>query len=183
MYKNALTTAGVKDADIIVAGPTGISGTAALVGIFKACSREITGEVIDDSIVDVALNEIVVTGQLEESMEGLTDREVEEFVAYIKSVIAEKDLSDEAEINEVIDEACKKYNVTLNEGERRQIVDLLLKITSLGIDLDGLADYAKTLYDSFKNEGGGGSGIFAKIVDAIADMFSSIGDFFRSLFS
>ncbi len=182
MYKNALTTAGVKDADIIVAGPTGISGTAALVGIFKAY-QEITGEVIDDSIVDVALNEIVVTGQLEESMEGLTDREVEEFVAYIKSVIAEKDLSDEAEINEVIDEACKKYNVTLNEGERRQIVDLLLKITSLGIDLDGLADYAKTLYDSFKNEGGGGSGIFAKIVDAIADMFSSIGDFFRSLFS
>ena len=36
MYKNALTTAGVTDADIIVAGPTGISGTAALVGILKA---------------------------------------------------------------------------------------------------------------------------------------------------
>ncbi len=182
MYKNALTTAGVKDADIIVAGPAGISGTAALVGIFKAY-QEITGEVIDDSIVDVALNEIVVTGRLEESMEGLTDQEVEEFVAYIKSVIAEKDLSDEAGINEVIDEACEKYNVTLNEEERRQIIDLLLKITSLGIDLDGLVDYARTLYDSFKNDGGSGSGIFAKIMDAISDMFSSIGDFFRSLFS
>ena len=36
MYKNALTTAGITDADIIVAGPKPISGTAALVGIFEA---------------------------------------------------------------------------------------------------------------------------------------------------
>ena len=36
MYKNALVTAGIEDADIIVAGPKNISGTAALVGVFKA---------------------------------------------------------------------------------------------------------------------------------------------------
>ena len=32
MYENALATAGIKDADIVVAGPFKISGTAALVG-------------------------------------------------------------------------------------------------------------------------------------------------------
>ena len=36
MYRNALLTAGVEDADITVAGPYSISGTAALVGAIKA---------------------------------------------------------------------------------------------------------------------------------------------------
>ena len=36
MYRNALITAGVEDADIIVAAPTQISGTAALIGALKA---------------------------------------------------------------------------------------------------------------------------------------------------
>ena len=36
MYKNALATAGIADAKIIVAGPFPISGTAALVGTLKA---------------------------------------------------------------------------------------------------------------------------------------------------
>ena len=36
MYENALSTAGLKNAKIIVAGPFNISGTAALVGAMKA---------------------------------------------------------------------------------------------------------------------------------------------------
>ena len=179
MYKNALVTAGITDADIIVAGPTGISGTAALVGVFKAY-QEMTGQVIDAEVIDVALHELVVTGELEASIEGLTDEEVEEFIAYIKSVIAENDLSDEASINRVIDEACEKYGVVLSDSERQQIVDLLLKLTSLGIDLDGLVDYAHSLYNSYKN--GGGSGILWSIGNFFSDLFTAIGDFFKGLF-
>lgn len=180
MYKNALTTAGVTDADIIVAGPQKISGTAALVGIFKAY-QEMTGETIDDSVVDAALNELVITGQLEDSIEGLSSEEVEEFIAYIKSIIAKNNLSDEESINEAIDEACDKYDVTLSDEERQQIVDLLLKITSLGIDLNGLVDYAASLYNSFKN--GGNGGILSSIGTFFSNVFSAIGDFFKNLFS
>lgn len=181
MYKNALATAGITDADIIVAGPTGISGTAALVGIFKAY-EEMTGEEVDETVVDAALNELVITGQLEASIEGLTDEEVEEFIAYIKSVIAENDLSDEASINEVIDEACDKYGVTLSDAERQQIIDLLLKITSLGIDLDGLVDYAQSLYNSYKN-GGSNDGVLSSIGSFFTNAFTAIADFFKGLFS
>ena len=180
MYKNALATAGITDADIIVAGPTGISGTAALVGIFKAY-QEMTGETVDDAVVDAALNELVITGQLESVLEGVSDEEVEEFIAYIKAVVAENDLKDEASINEVIDEACEKYGVTLNDSERQQIVDLLLKITSLGIDLDGLVDYAESLYNSYKS--GDSDGIFAAIADFFNNIFTAIVDFFKGLFS
>ena len=180
MYKNALTTAGITDADIIVAGPKPISGTAALVGIFEAYEA-MTGEAVQDNVVDAALNELVVTGELEASIQGLTDQEVEEFIAYIKSLIAEKGLTDEKSINEAIDEACDKYGVTLSDDERQKIVDLLLKITSLGIDLSGLVDYAASLYNSFKN-GGSSSGIMAFIGNFFGNIFSAIGEFFKNLF-
>ena len=180
MYKNALTTAGITDADIIVAGPKPISGTAALVGIFEAYEA-MTGEAVQDNVVDAALNELVVTGELEASIQGLTDQEVEEFIAYIKSLIAEKGLTDEKSINEAIDEACDKYGVTLSDDERQKIVDLLLKITSLGIDLSGLVDYAAYLYNSFKN-GGSSSGIIASIGNFFGNIFSAIGEFFKNLF-
>ena len=180
MYKNALTTAGITDADIFVAGPKPISGTAALVGIFEAYEA-MTGEAVQDNVVDAALNELVVTGELEASIQGLTDQEVEEFIAYIKSLIAEKGLTDEKSINEAIDEACDKYGVTLSDDERQKIVDLLLKITSLGIDLSGLVDYAASLYNSFKN-GGSSSGIIASIGNFFGNIFSAIGEFFKNLF-
>ncbi len=180
MYKNALTTAGITDADIIVAGPKPISGTAALVGIFKAY-EQMSGEKVQENVVDAALNELVVTGKLEDAIDGLSNEEVEEFIAYIKSVIAEKGLKDEKSINSAIDEACEKYGVTLSQDERQMIVDLLLKITSLGIDLSGLVDYASSLYNSFKN-GGTSSGILASIGSVFGKIFSSIGNFFKGLF-
>ena len=45
-------------------------------------------------------------------------------------------------------------------------MDLLLKITSLGINLDSLVDYAESLYHSFKDGGGDSS------------VLSSVGTFF-----
>ena len=183
MYKNALTTAGVTDADIIVAGPTPISGTAALVGVLKAY-QEMTGKEISDSVVDTALNELVLTGQLEDSLKGVSDAEVEEFIAYIKALIAKDDLTDDAGINGAIDEACEKYGVTLSDDERQQIIDLIKKINSLGIDLNGLVDYAESLYNSFKKgDGSSNSGIAAAVGGFFKSIISSVGDFFKKLFS
>jgi uncharacterized protein YpuA (DUF1002 family) len=75
--------------------------------------------------------------------------------------------------------------VTLSDSERQQIVDLLLKITSLGIDLNGLVDYAQSVYNSYKNGGSGNSsGIsIAAVGNFFSSLFTAIGDFFRNLFS
>lgn len=183
MYKNALATAGITDADIIVAGPKGISGTAALVGVFKAY-EEMTGEDVGDNVVDAALHELVITGELEAAIDGLSNEEVEEFIAYIKSVIAQNDLSDAQSIDKVISEACEKYGVTLSDTERQQIIDLLLKITSLGINLDGLVDYAQSLYHSYRDGGGSSAGgVLASVGNFLSNAFTAIADFFKGLFS
>ena len=52
MYRNALITAGIKNADVKVAGPFKISGTAALVGVMKAY-EEMTGKKIPEKSKDV----------------------------------------------------------------------------------------------------------------------------------
>ena len=61
MYENALATAGIENADIKVAGPFNISGTAALVGAIKAYEN-MTGEEVKKENADTATNELVVTG-------------------------------------------------------------------------------------------------------------------------
>ena len=73
--------------------------------------------------------------------------------------------------------------VTIPEGYSvQQIVDLLLKITSLGINLDSLVDYAESLYHSFK-DGGGDSSVLSSVGTFFSNVFSSIADFFKGLFS
>lgn len=172
MYKNALATAGIENADIIVAAPFPISGTAALVGIFKAY-KEMTGDEVDEENIDAALNELVVTGALKDAAGGDAD-EIEELMAYVKQAVVEHDMSDETEIREVIAEACDKFQVTLTEDEVNQIVQLMLKISELDLDIDSLLNAAKSIYDKIGND----SSFWAKL----GDMLSSLLDALKSIF-
>lgn len=176
MYKNALATAGIQDADIIVAAPTAISGTAALVGIFKAY-KEMTGDEIDEESIDTALHELVLTGNIESS-NGADSDEVEALFAYVKQAVVEHDMSDEGEIREAIAEGCEKFNVVLTEEEKDQIVELMLKISELDLDVDSLLNAAQSIYDSFKN-GGDIGGFFSRI----GKWFGGLFEKFLSIFS
>lgn len=172
MYKNALATAGLKDADIIVAGPTPISGTAALIGAMKAYS-EITGEPVDEESLDAAMNEIVVTGELADIIQGADDGEVEEFMAYVKQKVLEGGLKDESSIRDCIDEALDKYDFTMTDDEKDQLTSVLLKISKLDINVDSLIDQAKSLYDQIKNSDDA-QGFIAKIIQGIRDFFKNL---------
>ena len=160
MYKNALATAGLEDADIIVAGPSPISGTAALIGAMKAYSQ-MTGEPVDEESLDAAMNEIVVTGELANLIAGADDGEVEEFIAYVKQKVLEGGLKDESSIRKCIDDALKKYDFSMTDDEKNELTSVLLKISKLDIDVDSLLDQAKSLYDQIKNSDDA-QGFFAK---------------------
>jgi uncharacterized protein YpuA (DUF1002 family) len=53
MYKNALATAGITNAKVIVAAYKPVSGTGALTGIYKAY-EDITGDVLEETVKSVA---------------------------------------------------------------------------------------------------------------------------------
>ena len=101
MYRNALLTAGIEDADITVAGPFSISGTAALVGAIKAYET-MTGEEIDDENLDAANDELVLTGKL---VEDIGDSEkAEDLMALVKQEVAENKLTSAEDIQNVVDQ-------------------------------------------------------------------------------
>ena len=172
MYKNALATAGIENADIIVAAPFPISGTAALVGVFKAY-KEMTGDEIDEENIDAALHELVVTGALESS--GADYDEVEGLIAYVKQAVVEHDLSDESEIRKAIEEGCKKFDLTLTDEEREEVVKLMKKISELDLDLDGLLNAAQSIYDKISNADGG---FWAKIRELLDTIIAKIKELF-----
>ena len=105
MYQNALATAGVTDADVRVAGPFNISGTAALVGAMEAYSN-MTGETLKAENADAATEELVTTSDLGEA---IGDKEqAEELVGAVKEAVVSQDLSDPEEIEAVVDDAAKR---------------------------------------------------------------------------
>ena len=60
MYRNALLTAGVQDAKVIVAAPMPISGTAALIGAVKAYETY-SGTTVSDEAINAATDELVLS--------------------------------------------------------------------------------------------------------------------------
>lgn len=148
MYKNALLTAGVEDADIIVAAPTQISGTAALIGALKAYA-EMTDTEVSEEALDTSLNELVTTGELEESIDGASSEEVEGLIAFIKAELNGKKLNTREDIEDAVRQAVKDYEngkVELSEEEIQKIVDIMVKIKDLGLDYGTLLDEAAKLY-------------------------------------
>lgn len=178
MYRNALLTAGVEDADIMVVGPSQISGTAGLIGAVKAY-EQVSGEPISDETLDTAMNELVTTGEL--VTKSASDEEVEALIAYIKAKLAAGELETEDDIRKAIKEGEQKFGVSLDESEEQQIVDFMLKIKKLGLDPNVLLDQAADLYSKFGDE------LLNKATDdgffsGLGNIVNSIADFFKGLF-
>ena len=177
MYENALATAGVKDADVIVVGPFDMSGTAALIGAIKAYST-MTGKEVDTDVIDGAINEIVVTGEIGDET-GNTD-EIAGMVAYLKDQVGGKNLSD-SEITDAIDQASEKFNVTLTQEQIDQLLALLKKLQGLDLNWDNLKNQAQNLYGKLQDMGLNidtdalgqqAQGFFAKIIAFIKSLFN-----------
>lgn len=178
MYKNALATAGLEDADVIIAGPFPLSGTAALIGAMKAYA-DMEEEAIDTESLDAAMNEIVVTGELNESLGE--DVQTEEFIAYVKQKVVEGGLQSKEKIQEVISEACDKFEISLSDSEKERITALMEKIGSLDIDIDSLLEQAGSIYDSLKEMESSG-GFLSKIAAFFKQLLDAIIQFFKNLF-
>ena len=194
MYRNALITAGVTDADIMVAAPSPISGTAALIGALKAYEN-MSGKEISNDAIDTSLNELVTTGEIKDAVGD--DERAEELISYIKTVVATNDLNTKEEIEAAIRKGMVDQNVTLSEEEIAQIVDLMMKVKAMGIDYKVLAEQADDIYAKYKDDIKAGTfdinkvdikdlGLTKIIGNAITNTAKSIGSciagFFKGLF-
>lgn len=173
MYTNALVTAGISDANVVVAGPFSISGTSALVGVMQAYEK-MTGETLSDDSKDAAVNELVLTGELSEA---LGDSEAaSNLIADLKQKVAEGSIETDEEILDAIDETANSLGLSLTEDEKNQILNLLKKIASLDLDVNQLISQAQGIYNKLEEMGIDTQSIFDKIVA----FFQRILDWFKS---
>lgn len=181
MYTNALTTAGVTDAEVVVAGPFGISGTAALVGAMKAYEK-MTGETVSQENADAATNELVVTSDL---ASDIGNEKAEELMALTKQRIADGDFDTVGEIQDVVKESSEELGVTLTDEQEQALVGVFDKINGLDLDVDKLKQQAEEVYGKLQQLGldaEKASGILSKITQFFKDVADKIASFFKDLF-
>lgn len=190
MYQNALITAGVTDADVMVVGPSPISGTAALIGALKAYSQ-MSGKPVDEKALDTALDELVTTGEVKDAMGD--DEKAEELISYIKAQIAANNLNTKEEIEAAVRKGNKELNANLSEDQIKQIVDVMVKIKAMGIDFDVLAEQADKIYAKYGDQIKAGTfnledvdwndlGIGKVISNAVGNFFKDAGKSVKSFF-
>ncbi|MCR5001136.1 MAG: DUF1002 domain-containing protein [Lachnospiraceae bacterium] len=190
MYRNALITAGVENADIIVVGPSPISGTAALIGALKAYER-MSGTSVSDKALDTALNELVTTGELKQAVGN--DAKAEEIISYVKAQIAANHLETEEEIEAAIRKGMVDLDVQLSEEDIKKTVSLMMKIKAMGIDFNVLAEQADDIYAKYKDKINAGTfniddvniedlGLGKLVKNAVGGFFKEVGDTVKEFF-
>ena len=185
MYQNALATAGVENADVTVAGPTQISGTAALIGVMKAYS-EMSGEPLKAESVEAATEELVATSQIGEEL-GDTEQ-AENLIAAVKEAIVADSVSDPEKIDGIIDSAAGELNITLTDEQKQMIRDLMEKIANLDLNVEDLKAQVQGIYNKLEEMGLNISaddveGFFAQIGQWFSNIWNQITDWFSGLFN
>ena len=178
MYMNAMVTAGITDANIIVAAPFTVSGTAALTGIFKAY-EDITGNKLDDTAKLVSTQELTTTAELADEI-GSEDSTA--IVNELKLIIDEiKDMSDDELRQKIIDIAAK-YNVELTDSQIEKLIELCRAMEKL--DTSQLKEKVEQVQQYLKNainNSGGIGEFFRNLGDSISDIIDSIISFFQRI--
>ena len=176
MYTSALMTAGIYDAEVMVTAPFSVSGTAALTGIYKAY-EDITGDELDETAKEAAMDELVITAEMTDS--GIDEEDAVAIVNDMKIMLDEtSDMTDE-EVEEQIEDVAETYGYTLDQDTIDKLRELTRTLEGLDISelqeeverFRGTLDTAVQYFEESKT-----------FWQAIGDFFRAIGNFFANLF-
>ncbi len=127
MYKNALATAGIADARIMVTAPFEVSGTAALAGVYKAY-EDMTGVRLDDTAKMAGTQELTITGELAQQIGSMDSTSI---VRELKQVLAQTGSMSDEEIRSVIRDISGQYGVELSDSQVSQLISLCRSLENL----------------------------------------------------
>ncbi|NCB73935.1 MAG: DUF1002 domain-containing protein [Clostridia bacterium] len=176
MYANALVTAGISDAKLIVTSPVaGISGTAALTGVYKAY-EDITGEKLDEIAKLAGTQELVVTAELADQI-GSYDAVT--IVNELKKVLAETVNMTDDELRAEIRSIAEENDISVSDGQVEQLVSLCRSLERL--NPEELKARVEAFQDTVKKLAGAQEKI-AEIGQAMKTFFENVGKFLANIF-
>lgn len=175
MYKNALVTAGIEDAQIIVTAARPVSGTAGLGGIYKAY-EDISGRSIDEDAKQVGTQELVVTAELAEE---IGNYDAVAIVNELKKILEmTKDMTDD-EVRNEIRRIAAEYNIAITEGQVEQLLSLCRSLE--GLDSEELQRRVESVQTAVTGMARAQETV-SNIATGISNFFRAVGDFFSNLF-
>ncbi len=173
MYANALITAGIEDARVVVAAPFKVSGTAALTGIIKAFETA-SGENLKEANKATAYEEMAETSELGDR---IGQDNAEKFIFEVKKKVVAEDISDPDEIRKIIMEISADLNINLSEQDISKIVALMQKIQQLNISAGQLGSQMQNLerkVDELQNSGKEAVGLLKQLLAALENLIAMI---------
>ena len=175
MYRNALLTAGITDAKMIVAAPFPVSGTAAMAGVYKAY-EDMTGEALNTDAKTAGTQELTVTGELADELGS--DDSAQSIVGELKAMLNETAGMTDDEIRETIREIADEHNVRLTETQVQQLLDLCRALEKLNPEkLSQQAEDAKNTLQKMEDAKEKVGGFF----DTLKRAFESVKGLFDKL--
>lgn len=179
MYINAMVTAGISDANVIISAPFEVSGTAALTGIFLAY-EDITGKELSETAKIVGTQELTVTAELAEQI-GSADSTA--IVNALKLILDEtKNMTDEQLRQQIIDIAAE-YDVTLTDSQIDQLISLCRSMEKLDVsELKAKVEQVQQYLKDIANVKTTVKQFFADLGDGVTQFVNSVISFFRNLF-
>ncbi|MBR0352925.1 MAG: DUF1002 domain-containing protein [Oscillospiraceae bacterium] len=130
MYQNALETAGISDASIVVAAPFAVSGTAALTGIYKAYEH-ITGDELDADAKIVSTEELTLTGELADLIGSENAAAV---IRELKEILDETGKMSDEELKAAVKQIAAEYDLVLTDSEMNRIIRWCRRLENLNMD-------------------------------------------------
>ena len=174
MYISALATAGVTDAKVIVAAPFEVSGTAALVGVYKAY-EDMTGMKLDDLAKLVSTQELTITGELAEEIGSMDSTSI---VNDLKLMLNETEHMTDEEIRSEIIAIAGEYNVKLTDTQIRQLIDLCRSLE--GLDTNELTKRVEDVQNTLQRVSDAKTRVVG-FVQAVKKVVTSIKSFFDTI--
>ena len=174
MYKNALATAGITDAKVMVTAPYPVSGTGALTGAYKAY-EDITGTLLNETAKAVGAEELVVTGEL---AEFVGSEEAAGIIAELKTMLDQTAGMTDDEVRKEIEYIAEMYNVSLTSGQVTQILNLVRKLE--GLDEEALQNRLTSLAKTAETAGKAANTV-SRVYESVKNFFGSVGNFFCKL--
>ena len=174
MYVAALTTAGVKDAKLIVAAPFAVSGTAALAGVYKAY-EDISGEKLDDKAKTASTQELAVTAALADQIGAYGSLEI---VNELKGALDETKAMTDEQLGVRIREIAERVGVSLTDEQTQKLTGLCRSLEQL--DVEELREKVESIKDTIAKLGEAGEKVSGFMVK-VREFFASISAFFAGL--
>ena len=176
MYISALATAGITDANIVVAAPFEVSGTAALSGVYKAY-EDMTGKKLDDLAKLVSTQELTVTGELAAQIGAMDSTAI---VNELKLMLDVTQTMSDDEIRAEIREIAGRYNVNLTNTQVEQLLSLCRSLE--GLDAESLKARVQDVQNTLQKVSDAKTKVVGfvqgvkKVVDSVSGFFDKIKD-------